>query len=82
MLFNEEDYKKYIETIESLIILKYGLLIIVISIVGFFIFKIIGAIIGLIIGIILYYFLSIREKIKIEEMKMKVDIYEILKKKE
>ena len=83
MLFNKEEYYRTIETLENMLLIKIAAIIIIFIIASVFINDIIikteilkvtliAALLGIIISIPVY----IKENIRIEEMKMKLDIYE------
>lgn len=82
MLFDKKKYYNYITTKENIIdiniILSIVICLIIAIIINHIFFKgdiIKAVIIGVIIGLILGYIKYRKESIKVEEMKMKLDIY-------
>ena len=88
MLFDKERYKVSISTLESIALIKFFIIIaifcIIIIALNSLIFKldiIIPIIIALVLGILTSYTVYSIDNIKIEEMKMKIDIYEMIEKR-
>lgn len=81
MLFNKEYYYNYIKSYESFIFIKFILIIIGFTILGFFVSDFLNfeqlkfSIISMLIGIFIGYNFYNDDKFKIEEMKMKLDLY-------
>lgn len=88
MLFDKEKYKLSISTLESIALIKFFIIIAIFCIIlialNALIFKfeiIIPIIVALILGLLTSYTTYSIDNIKIEEMKMKLDIYEIIEKR-
>lgn len=79
MLFEKEKYYKYIGTLEKLVNFLYLIFIILGFLIGC-LGKTKGAIIGGLIGFALASYYTLGVKIKIQEMKWKMDIHENIKK--
>lgn len=74
-MFDKKLYYNYIKIIENITIIIFILYCVVLSLIGVFILEIKGLIIGLIIGFISGFPTYLFLKIKVEEMKWKLDIY-------
>lgn len=80
MIFEKEKYYGYIKTLENITIITYICIIIITAIIGLSISKnLIGLIIGIGIGFLIGNIYTIKTKIKIQEMKWKLDIYNKIK---
>ena len=79
MIFDKEKYYNYILKLEKRIDYYYILIIAITTIIGAFTYKIKGIIIGLIIGILIGNYITLKIKIKIQEMRMKLDLYNKIK---
>ena len=80
MLFEKEKYYKYIGNLESMVNFSYLIFIILGFIIGL-LGKGAGALLGAGIGFLLAKAYTLGAKIKIQEMKWKMDIYERINKK-
>ena len=80
MLFEKEKYYKYIGTIENMITAYYFIIIGIFVLIGIASKNFIGFIICILIGILMSTIATLNAKIKIQEMKWKMDIYETVKK--
>lgn len=81
-MFNQKKYYKYIQIMENIAIFKYIIVVAICILIGIIIGKgnekigdTVGLIIGAVGGIFIYYIIYVRDMIKIEEMKMRLDIY-------
>ena len=79
MIFDKEKYYNYILKLEKRIDYYYLLIIAITTIIGAFIYKIKGIIIALILGILIGNYVTLKIKIKIQEMRMKLDLYNKIK---
>lgn len=77
MIFEKEKYYQYINSIEKMITATYVLLIMAGIGIGAF-GGILGIILGAFIGFIISTLYTKAAKIKIQEMKWKMDIYEMI----
>lgn len=80
MLFEKDKYYKYVGTLEKMVNFSYIVLIGLFMIVGILVGKEIGFIIGTLIGFILATTYTLNTKIKIQDMKWKLDIYQKISK--
>ena len=80
MLFEKEKYYKYIGTIENMITAYYFIIIGIFILIGIASKNLIGFIICILIGILISTIATLNAKIKIQEVKWKMDIYEKVKK--
>lgn len=80
-MFDKKAYYEYSKTLEIISIVKLSLLIIIYGVIGFFIGEyiiknaIIGIVAGIIISIIIQFPIYLKEQIKVEEMRMNLEIY-------
>lgn len=80
MLFEKEKYYKYIGTIENMITAYYFIIIGIFLLIGIASKNFISCIIFVLIGILISTIATLNAKIKVQEMKWKIDIYEKVKK--
>ena len=78
MLFEKDKYYGFINGIEKMITVAYVIFILLGVIIGMTTGGIIGLIIGGLIGLFIATLYTKASKIKIQEMKWKMDIYEML----
>lgn len=78
MLFEKEKYYKYIGTLENMINFSYAIFIIIGFIIGMA-GQFIGALMGAGIGFLLAKVYTLNAKIRIQEMKWKMDLYQRIK---
>ena len=74
-MFDKKLYYNYIKILENLTIIIFMLYCIILALIGTFTFKLKGLIISIIIAFISGYPTYLFLKIKVEEMKWKLDIY-------
>ena len=74
-MFDKKTYYSYITILDTLTTVMFMLFIIACSLVGLFVLEIKGLIIGLVVSLITSFPVYIFSKIKVEEMKWKLDIY-------
>lgn len=85
-MFNKLAYYTYSKTLETISMIRFGIIILVFIIggylVGEYVIKntLIGILIGLLIGIVLQYVSYLKEQIKVEEMRMMLEIYDKISK--
>ena len=79
MLFEKEKYYKYIGTIENMITAYYFIIIGIFLLIGIASKNFIGCIICILIGVLISTIATLNAKIKVQEMKWKIDIYEKIK---
>lgn len=82
MLFEQEKYYKYIKNLERRITIQYIAIIVIMGIIGTLTLTFQGFLIFGLLGFVIANIYTITTKIKIQEMKIKFDLYEnlILKK--
>lgn len=80
MIFEKDKYYKYIGTLEKIVNAIYIIYIFIGAVFGAAIGKVKGMSIGILITLLLATLHTITIKIKIQEMKWKMDIHEILNK--
>lgn len=80
MLFEKEKYYKYIRTIENMITAYYFIIIGIFILIGIASKNFIVCIICILIGLLISTIATLNAKIKVQEMKWKMDIYEKIKK--
>lgn len=80
MLFEKEKYYKYIGTIENMITAYYFIIIGIFVLIGILSKSFIGFLICILIGVLMSTIATLNAKIKVQEMKWKMDIYEKVKK--
>lgn len=86
-MFDKNAYYNYSKTLETFTMIKFGILMIIYAIIGYllgeYILKntIIGLLIGIALGIIIQYSSYLKEQIKVEEMRMMLEIHNSLIKK-
>ena len=78
MLFEKEKYYKYIGTLQNIVNFAYAVIMLICFLIGS-IGGPIGGLLGIGIGFLLATTYTIVTKIKIQEMKWKMDIYERIK---
>lgn len=78
MMFEKEKYYKYIQNLEKRLDYYYVFCIGISALLGYYLFYIKGLIVGLILGLILANFITLEIKIKIQKMKIDIDMYEKL----
>lgn len=80
MIFEKEKYYEYIEKLRKRIDYYYVFIIGILLILGALTHNIKISIILIILGIIISNYITLKTKILIQEMKFKIDIYEIITK--
>lgn len=81
-MFDKKAYFEYSNTLEKISMIRFGILMIIYIVAGYligdYILKntIIGVIIGIIIGLVMQYLSYLKEQIKVEEMRMMLEIHE------
>lgn len=86
-MFNEKNYIKYIKILENIISFKYIFFVLICMFGGGILCikvlninpPIIGFAVGGLLAIIIYYFYFIKEQIKVEKLKMELEIYQKIK---
>lgn len=75
MLFEKDKYYKYICTLEKIINFSYAIYMFLGFVIGAMIGNILGAIVGTSVGFLIATIYTINTKIRIQDMKWKMDIY-------
>ena len=81
MFFEKDKYYKYIGTLEKIVDFYYVILAIIGAIAGLLIYKFVGLIIGIFLGLLIARLYTLKTKIKIQNMRWKIDVYESITKK-